>query len=37
MEKELSFEDAMKDLEKIANDLENGKLSLDESVNKFEE
>ena len=37
MEKELSFEDAMKDLEKIANDLENGNLSLDESVNKFEE
>ena len=37
MKKELSFEDAMKDLEKIANDLENGNLSLDESVNKFEE
>ena len=36
-EKELNFEEAMKQLEEIANVLENGNLSLDESVNKFEE
>ena len=35
--KELKFEDAMKDLEIIANDLEKGDLSLEESVSKFEE
>lgn len=34
---ELNFEEAMKKLEEIANVLENGNLSLDESVNKFEE
>lgn len=34
---ELNFEEAMKKLEEIANLLENGNLSLDESVNKFEE
>lgn len=34
---ELNFEEAMKQLEEIANVLENGNLSLDESVNKFEE
>ena len=35
--KELKFEDAMKELEIIANDLEKGDLSLEESVSKFEE
>lgn len=35
--KELKFEDAMKELEEIANDLEKGDLSLEESVAKFEE
>ena len=34
---ELNFEEAMKQLEEIANVLENGNLSLDESVKKFEE
>ena len=34
---ELNFEEAMKQLEEVANVLENGNLSLDESVNKFEE
>ena len=34
---ELNFEEAMKQLEEIANVLENGNLSLDESVNKIEE
>ncbi len=32
-----SFEEAMKKLEDIAQELESGKLNLDESVNKFEE
>lgn len=35
--KELKFEEAMQELEKIANDLEKGDLSLEESVEKFEE
>jgi len=35
--KELKFEEAMQELEKIANDLEKGDLSLEESVAKFEE
>lgn len=35
--KELNFEEAMKELETIANDLEKGELSLEESVTKFEE
>ena len=35
--KELKFEEAMKQLEDIANDLEKGDLSLEESVIKFEE
>lgn len=35
--KELKFEEAMKELETIANDLEKGDLSLEESVAKFEE
>lgn len=34
---ELRFEDAMKKLEEIANELENNDLSLEESVKKFEE
>ncbi len=37
MEKEISFEDNMKKLEEIANELEKGNLDLDESVSKFEE
>ena len=32
----LTFEEAMEDLEKIVSELENGNLSLDESVKKFE-
>lgn len=35
--KELSFEDAMKELESIAEELEKGNLNLDQSVEKFEE
>ena len=34
---ELRFEDAMKKLEDIANELEKDDLSLDESVKKFQE
>ena len=34
---DLSFEEAMENLEKVVNDLETGKLSLDESVKRFEE
>ena len=34
---ELSFEEAMQNLEKVVQDLETGKLSLDESVKRFEE
>lgn len=33
----MSFEDIMKSIESIANELESGKLNLDESVEKFEE
>lgn len=36
-EKEIDFEDAIKRLEEIANELEKGELSLDESMKKFEE
>ena len=36
-EKNLNFEDAMKKLESIADELEKGNLSLDESVSKFED
>lgn len=36
-ENEISFEEAMKQLEKIADELEKGNLNLDESVAKFEE
>lgn len=35
--KELNFEEAMKELETIANELEKGDLNLEESVTKFEE
>ncbi len=34
---EINFEKAMEDLEKIAGELEKGDLSLEESLNKFEE
>ena len=37
MEEKLNFEDTMKQLEEIASELENGNLTLDESVQKFEE
>jgi len=36
-EKEPKFEDAMKKLEKIVDELENGSLGLDESLKKYEE
>ena len=36
-EKEITFEDAMKRLEEIANELEKDNLTLDESIAKFEE
>ncbi|MCI8518602.1 MAG: exodeoxyribonuclease VII small subunit [Clostridia bacterium] len=35
--KEIKFEEAIKKLEEISKELESGNLSLDESVNKFEE
>ncbi len=35
--KEVKFEEKMKKLETIANELEKGDLSLEESVSKFEE
>jgi len=34
---EKTFEEMMKDLEKISQELENGDLTLDESMSKFEE
>lgn len=37
MEKEANFEETIKKLEVIANELEKGDLNLDESVSKFEE
>ena len=37
MDKQLTFEEAMQNLEAIANELEKGDLSLEESVAKFEE
>lgn len=37
MEKKINFEDTIKELETIANQLEKGDLNLDESVSKFEE
>lgn len=36
MEEKINFEEAMKELEDIANQLEKGDLTLDESVQKFE-
>ena len=36
-EEKINFEDAIKKLELIANELETGNLNLDESVEKFEE
>jgi len=36
-EKELKFEDAMKRLENIVEELENGSLNLEESLKKYEE
>ena len=36
-EKELNFEETIKKLEEIANELENGNLDLEVSVSKFEE
>ena len=37
MEEKINFEETMKELENIANQLEKGDLSLDESVKKFEQ
>ena len=37
MDKELTFEKAMKRLEEIVNSLENGTVSLDDSLKLFEE
>lgn len=37
MENEANFEETIKNLEQIANELEKGDLNLDESVAKFEE
>ena len=37
MNEDINFEDAMKKLEEIANELEKGVLTLDESVKKFED
>ena len=37
MSEDINFEQAMKQLEEIANELEKGNLTLDESVNKFED
>lgn len=34
---EIKFEDALKKLEKIVEDLENGSLSLDDALGKYEE
>ena len=36
MSEDINFEDNMKKLEQIANELEKGNLSLDESTKKFE-
>lgn len=37
MNENINFEEAMKQLENIASELEKGDLTLDESVNKFED
>lgn len=36
-ESKMNFEDSIKELENIANELEKGNLTLDESVSKFEQ
>ncbi len=36
-EKKLSFEQAMQELENIVGDIEQGKVSLEESINKYEQ
>ena len=36
MEKELNFEETMKELEEIVQELEKGELNLDDSIKKFE-
>lgn len=36
MSKNKSFEESLDELEKIANNLENGDLGLDEAINEFE-
>lgn len=35
MEKKVKFEDKMKNLEEIIDELENGEIDLDESINKY--
>ena len=35
MEKKIKFEEKMKDLEQIVNELENGEIDLDESIEKY--
>ena len=35
MEKKMKFEEKMKNLEEIINDLETGEIDLDESINKY--
>ena len=37
MEKEMNFEKAIEELELIAQELESGKLNLDDSIKKFED
>lgn len=37
MEQDFNFEEAVAELEKIAQELENGKLNLDEAIKKFED
>ena len=36
MDKELNFEETMKELEKVVQELENGDLNLDDSIKEFE-
>lgn len=36
-EKEMTFEESLESLEKIVKDLENGEVSLDDAINKFNE
>ena len=37
MEQDFNFEEAVAELEKIAQELENGKLNLDDAIKKFED